>query len=225
MPNTHKHILPHYEAALTGLGDQAYQIAQILLVQLSSLKEVFERADLNRLNQIIAETPSIEDKARYLQQDGTNVLSQFHPLGSDLRFVMAVSRTSDKLMEAVDELQGIAKGMKKELKNQTPLFPELILPLLSMAIEELRDATDSLQEKDVEKALHVRVNDKKLDKAHRKALSALIQCASENQSGLNVSLLLIIRSIERLGDIAKTIAASVVFYDDARDIRHTSLKG
>ena len=42
----------------------------------------------------------------------------------------------------------------------------------------------------------------------------------EDSPSLNVNLLFIIRSLERIGDIAKTIAATVVFLKEATDIRH-----
>ena len=42
----------------------------------------------------------------------------------------------------------------------------------------------------------------------------------ENTPSLTVNLLFIIRSLERIGDIAKTIAATVVFRKEATDIRH-----
>ena len=85
-----------------------------------------------------------------------------------------------------------------------------------MAVSEFRDAVESLKTQDMETARE----DKKLDKAHRKALGGLVTPEAEEQQSLNVNLLFIIRSIERIGDIAKTIAAAVVFLKEATDIRH-----
>ena len=89
-----------------------------------------------------------------------------------------------------------------------------------MAVSEFRDAVESLKTQDMETAREVRLRDKELDKAHRKALGSLVTPAEAEQPFLNVNLLFIIRSIERIGDIAKTIAATVVFLKEATDIRH-----
>ena len=93
-----------------------------------------------------------------------------------------------------------------------------------MAVSEFRDAVESLKTQDMETAREVRLRDKKLDKAHRKALGGLVTPAEAGQPSLNVNLLFIIRSIERIGDIAKTIAAAVVFLKEATDIRHRKHK-
>ena len=69
-------------------------------------------------------------------------------------------------------------------------------------------------------AREIRLRDKKLDNAHRKALALLVSPEREDSPSLNVNLLFIIRSLERIGDIAKTIAATVVFQKEATDIRH-----
>lgn len=53
-----------------------------------------------------------------------------------------------------------------------------------------------------------------------KRLALLVSPEREDFPSLNVNLLFIIRSLERIGDIAKTIAATVVFLKEATDIRH-----
>ena len=97
---------------------------------------------------------------------------------------------------------------------------QIVLPLLEMAVSEFRDAARCLETQDVDAAREIRLRDKKLDKAHRKALALLVSPEREDSPSLNVNLLFIIRSLERIGDIAKTIAATVVFLKEATDIRH-----
>ena len=128
--------------------------------------------------------------------------------------------TLDKLRECAEEVADIARHAKASIKRQESLAPDIVLPLLNMAVSEFRDAVESLKTQDMETAREVRLRDKKLDKAHRKALGGLVTPEAEEQQSLNVNLLFIIRSIERIGDIAKTIAAAVVFLKEATDIRH-----
>lgn len=109
---------------------------------------------------------------------------------------------------------------RPSIRRQEPLCPDIVLPLLGMAVSEFRDAARCLETQDVDAAREIRLRDKKLDKSHRKALALLVSPDRKDHPSLNVNLLFIIRSIERIGDIAKTIAATVVFLKEATDIRH-----
>ena len=127
----------------------------------------------------------------------------------------------------MEEVTGIAKHAKASIRHQESLSPDIVLPLrisprmpLEMAVSEFRDAARCLETQDVDAAREIRLRDKKLDKAHRKALALLVSPEREDSPSLNVNLLFIIRSLERIGDIAKTIAATVVFLKEATDIRH-----
>ena len=148
------------------------------------------------------------------------MLTQFHPLGSDLRLVLTFSRCGDKLQECMEEVTGIARHAKASIRRREPLCPDIVLPLLGMAVSEFRDAARCLETQDADAAREIRLRDKKLDKSHRKALALLVSPDRKDHPSLNVNLLFIIRSIERIGDIAKTIAATVVFLKEATDIRH-----
>ena len=175
---------------------------------------------MNGANGIIADDELLDEETRQILSLCSAVLIQFHPLGSDLRLVLSLSRCTDKLRECAEEVADIARHAKASIKRQESLAPDIVLPLLNMAVSEFRDAVESLKTQDMETAREVRLRDKELDKAHRKALGSLVTPAEAEQPFLNVNLLFIIRSIERIGDIAKTIAATVVFLKEATDIRH-----
>ena len=202
MTSPGNHILPHYDAALNAIRLRVNAICGSLLKYMDILERVISGPDSDGANSIIADSDP-----------------QFHPLGRDLRLVITFSRCGDKLQECMEEITGIAKHAKASIRHQESLSPDIVLPLLEMAVSEFRDAARCLETQDVDAAREIRLRDKKLDKAHRKALALLVSPEREDSSSLNVNLLFIIRSLERIGDIAKTIAATVVFVKEATDIR------
>ena len=203
------HILPHYDAALNAIRTRVNAVCGSLLKHMDVLERVISGPDSDGANGIIADGEPLSEETRQVLSLCAAVLTQFHPLGSDLRLVLTFSRCGDKLQECMEEVTGIARHAKASIRRQEPLCPDIVLPLLGMAVSEFRDA-----------AREIRLRDKKLDKAHRKALSLLVSPDREDHPSLNVNLLFIIRSLERIGDIAKTIAATVVFLKEATDIRH-----
>ena len=210
MTSPGNHILPHYDAALNAIRLRVNAICGSLLKYMDILERVISGPDSDPL----------QEETRQVLSLCSSVLTQFHPLGRDLRLVITFSRCGDKLQECMEEITGIAKHAKASIRHQESLSPDIVLPLLEMAVSEFRDAARCLETQDVDAAREIRLRDKKLDKAHRKALALLVSPEREDSSSLNVNLLFIIRSLERIGDIAKTIAATVVFLKEATDIRH-----
>lgn len=214
------HILPHYDHALNNIQSRVHQISDHILEHLALLEKVIAEEDTDGANRIIADYDTMDEESRQIITLCASVLAQFHPLGRDLRLVISLSRCADKLREGVDELTSLARRAKTSIKQKAHLAPDIILPLLDMAASEFKDAVECLKTQNIEAAREVRIRDKKLDKAHRKALSRLVSPEGEPARPLNVNLLFMIRSIERIGDIAKSIAATVVFLKEATDIRH-----
>ena len=214
------HILPHYDAALNAIRTRVNAICGSLLKHMDVLERVFSGPDSGGANGIIADGEPLNEETRQVLTLCAAVLTQFHPLGSDLRLVLTFSRCGDKLQECMEEVTGIARHAKASIRRRESLCPDIVLPLLDMAVSEFRDAARCLETQDADAAREIRLRDKKLDKAHRKALALLVSPERENTLSLNVNLLFIIRSLERIGDIAKTIAATVVFLKEAADIRH-----
>ena len=206
MTSPGNHILPHYDAALNAIRLRVNAICGSLLKYMDILEQVISGPDSDGANSIIADSDPLQEETQQVLSLCSSVLTQFHPLGRDLRLVITFSRCGDKLQASI--------------RHQESLSPDIVLPLLEMAVSEFRDAARCLETQDVDAARGIRLRDKKLDKAHRKALALLVCPEREGAPALNVNLLFIIRSLERIGDIAKTIAATVVFLKEATDIRH-----
>ena len=167
MTSPGNHILPHYDAALNAIRLRVNAICGSLLKYMDILERVISGPDSDGANSIIADSDPLQEETRQVLSLCSSVLTQFHPLGRDLRLVITFSRCGDKLQECMEEVTGIAKHAKASIRHQESLSPE-----------------------------------------------------REDSPSLNVNLLFIIRSLERIGDIAKTIAATVVFLKEATDIRH-----
>lgn len=215
------HILSHYDVALNTITSRINTISNDLLNHMEMLEYVFSQSDNDGVNSIIADHDRIHEETRQVISLCFVVLTQFHPLGNDLRLVLTLSRCGDKLQECTKEITNIAKHSKSSIKNHDSLAPDITLPLLEMAVSEYKAAILSLKTQNADASGQIRLSDKKLDKAHRQALALLVSPKRNKESqSLNVHLLFIIRSLERIGDIAKNIAESVVFLKKATDIRH-----
>src|SRR5690606_4910752 len=91
-----------------------------------------------------------------------------------------------------------------------------------MADELLRDALASFADRDANTGRHLAARDKELDRAHKRVVATLSQLLEEGgpNSESYLHLILIVRSLERVGDLAVNVGEDAVFLDAAEDIRY-----
>jgi phosphate transport system protein len=93
-----------------------------------------------------------------------------------------------------------------------------------MADHLLRDAMAAYSDHNATLGAALHLRDKELDRMHKEATatfgSRIEQSSGRSQDYLH--LILVVRSLERIGDLAVNIGEDAVFLEAARDLRHTS---
>lgn len=163
-----------------------------------------------------------------IDRDCENILAIYSPVAVDLRFILAVLKINTNLERVGDIAEGIAKliidtetPFKQPLLNHTKvveMYGEAIL-----VIEEIQTA---FEQENTAIARGIFKRDEFLDEINLKANELLSSYLREHpedmQQALNV--LSIIRRLERVGDQAENIAEEIIFYLEAKVIKHTKKK-
>jgi phosphate transport system protein len=152
------------------------------------------------------------------------VLVRFHPMATDLRLVISTMKISMNLERISDHATNIAKRARK--MSASPELPEctLIEPLYTLADHLLRDAISAYTDHNASLGASLHMRDKELDRLHKEA-NATFSSRLESTKGRSedyLHLILVIRSLERVGDLAVNIGEDSVFLEAARDLRHES---
>jgi len=125
-----------------------------------------------------------------------------------------------------DHAVNIAKRSKKICRG--PELPDVALvePLYVMADNLLRDAMISFTDQNVALAEGLKARDKELDRLHKTLIASLSERLEhpEGKSESLLHLIFVIRSLERVGDLAVNIGEDAVFLGSAQDIRHATKK-
>ena len=216
------HILPHYDQALEQAFRQTLNLGAAILQDIETASEALLEHDRNKANKVIANQSPIQSAARENQFLCARILSQFHPLARDLRLVISLSRCADKLEDCAAETASLTRRINKLINSGEDYKGEQLSPLFLMATEELTDALKSLENKNIDLAMDVRKRDKELDRKHHELVEQIVTSSSEMARSAieKVDLLFIVRSLERIGDTAKSLAAAVIFITEAEDVRH-----
>lgn len=146
------------------------------------------------------------------------------PLASNLRLITVAMKISQNLERVGDEAAKIA-NRARELSQEPTL--KLAVPIPRMAdlvLTSLRGALDSFVNQDPVAARGVIPRDVEVDHLNKQIYRELARHMIDFPETIArcLNLLMISKSLERIGDHAKNVAEEVVYLCEAHDIRHAS---
>jgi phosphate transport system protein len=154
------------------------------------------------------------------------VIVRRQPAASDLRLIMAVSKTVTDLERIGDEAAKIAR-MARDLgasgRKNARLAP--VNHVAEIAIGMLRKSLDAFARLDAAAAARIIGEDAAIDDEFQSIIRQLITFMMEDPRTIttSINIVWVAKAIERIGDHAKNIAEQVIYIVKGRDVRHTSL--
>ena len=165
----------------------------------------------------------VDDLEKQIDEQCYVIMARQQPTASDLRFLITATRIINELERIGDSTKNIAKGVLS-LNQEPPLKPFIDIPKMAeIACSMLRDGLDSFTKRDAELALEVCRRDNDVDDLWKQVFRELHSFMVEDPRTVTRALhiLFIAHNLERIADHATNIGESVVYYLEARDIRHT----
>jgi phosphate transport system protein len=150
------------------------------------------------------------------------------PAASDLRLIMAVSKTVTDLERIGDEASKVAR-MAREIHAAGPPRNGARLAtvnhLSDISIGMLRKSLDALARLDAAAAARVIGEDAAIDAEFQSILRQLITFMMEDPRAISTSINIVwvAKAFERIGDHAKNIAEQVIYIVKGKDVRHAPL--
>lgn len=222
MSSQSPHILRDFDAAINALRGDVLSMASKTRINLErAITALFDR-NRDLANSVIADDDEVDDLERSVDRIGMDILARFQPVASDLRFVISSMKIAMNLERISDHATNIAKRAKKLGDNGELPDSNLIEPLYTLADQLFRDAIAAYSDNDAELGASLHIRDKELDKLH-KQVTATYSGRIDSSTGRSedyVHLILIVRSLERVGDLAVNIGEDAVYLEAARDLRH-----
>jgi phosphate transport system protein len=173
-------------------------------------RDVTERED--QVNALQIEIDDLAVRVTALQQ----------PVGSDVRFLFMAARITSELERIADQAINICQSAEHLLKAP-PLKPFVDIPIMAeIAQRMVRDSLDALVRKDTVIADRVLTEEDKVDAFRDQIFRELLTYMMADPATIPraLSLILISRNLERVGDHATNIAEEVIYWIQGRDIRH-----
>jgi phosphate transport system protein len=144
----------------------------------------------------------------------------------DLRTILAGAKINSEL-ERIGDLVCNITECAHTLLTQPPLKPLIDIPRMAdLARRMVRESLDAFVREDVLLAESVIMTDDQVDALKNQVLRELMTYMMSDPRSIEraMSLILIARHLERIGDHATNIAEDVIYMIQGRDVRHPRLQ-
>ncbi|WP_368875988.1 phosphate signaling complex protein PhoU, partial [Proteus mirabilis] len=144
------------------------------------------------------------------------------PTASDLRLIMAISKTIAELERIGDVAEKICKTALEKFSHQHQPLLVSLESLGQHAIQMLHDVLDAFARMDLEEAIRVYREDAKIDNEYEGIVRQLMTYMMEDPRTIPsvLTALFCARSIERIGDRCQNICEFIFYYVKGHDFRH-----
>jgi len=167
-----------------------------------------------------------EEEVNALQVDiddrAVKLTAMNQPVAQDARFLFMASRIGGELERVADQAINICQNAHFVLEAP-PLKPILDLPAMAeIAQKMVRDSINAMLNRDTNLANQVLEEEKKVDAYRDQIFRTLLTYMMADPATIQraLSLILIARNLERIGDHATNIAEEVIYWIQGRDVRH-----
>ncbi len=223
-----KHLSSQFDADLNTVSTRVLEMGGLVESQLHQALYALVHLSLETANQVIENETRVNQMEREIDHDITSTIARRQPTARDLRFLMAISRTTSNLERAGDEVAKVARMVKSIIENGSPRsLPIAELRLAAdLAAALMRKSLDAFARLDTNMAIEIIKGDDAVDVEYDGFLRKLITYMMEDPRKITPSLdlLFLAKAIERVGDHAKNIAESIIYIVKGEDVRHTSME-
>ena len=216
------------EVELQKVKSEVISMWDLVISQLNKTQQALIRFDKDLSDEVIANEKRVNGMELKIDRDCESIMAMFNPVAVDLRFMLAVLKINYNLERTGDIAKGICKCILNSDKpfDNTLLDDSEILVMFEEATDMLEDVLTAFKNEDMQIARTIFKRDKYLDTINKKLDVSITEYIRANPDNVAQSLYIhsAIRKIERAGDQAKNIAEELIFYVEAKVLKHQSKK-
>ena len=204
----------HYQGELERLEARALEGLDLVVAQIERTNESVQHQDVELAELIIASDDVLDGRYLEVHQSILTLLATQAPVASDLRLISALLHVMKCMERMGDQCVNIAK-LVPIAGHQPPADERMLADILTMGKsvrEQVRQCKRAFAERDVDLAKDLVRQDDVVDNLNRECFRLAIEIGdSEDRHEWAMTMMLIARAIERIGDNAVDVGEQVAF--------------
>ncbi|KGL56864.1 PhoU family transcriptional regulator [Porphyromonas sp. COT-052 OH4946] len=221
--------MKHTEQEMILLKEEVNRMWQLVLSQLEKARQAFLTNDTDLAREVISREKRVDVCELKIESDCENYIALYSPVAIDLRLTLSLMKICSTLERIGDFAAGIAMHVLDEDCQDIPasLIEKLDMEQMFTVLQGmLSDCYVALESENTQIAGRIFSRDKEVNAIYHAAPKVLAQFLTEHPEHIycGLKLLLLIRKLERIGDHCGNIVEEIVFYVDAKVLKHNKSK-
>jgi phosphate transport system protein len=216
--------MTQFEIELEDVKSEVISMWQLVLLQLSKAKEAMLTFDKDLAREVILKEKRVNALELKIDRDCENIFALYCPVAIDLRFLLAALKINTNLERIGDIAEGIARYIvDSPVKfNMEILESTQLIQMFEGSISIITDAQVAFEFENTLLARTIFSRDDVLDQINKNADANISKYIRDNLNNIHEALFIlsIIRKLERVGDQSKNIAEEIIFYVEAKVLKH-----
>jgi phosphate transport system protein len=212
------------ENEINALKKEVISMWILVQSQLNKAKEAMVGFDKDLAREVLIKEKRVNSFELKIDRDCENILALHCPVAVDLRFVLATLKINTNLERIGDIAAGIALFIVESSVNFDVAAMEStsLIRMYDEAINIFTDTRSAFEKEDTSLARSIFKRDDVLDDINENAPNTIAAVIKGNINSIPEALymLSIIRKLERVGDQSKNIAEEIIFYVEAKVLKH-----
>jgi phosphate transport system protein len=216
--------MTQFETEIRDVKSEVINMWQLVLSQLTKAKEAMLTFDKDLAREVMAREKRVNALELKIDRDCENIFALYCPVAIDLRFLLAVLKINTNLERIGDIADGVARYIAySPVKfNKDFLESSRLVEMYNGSISILADTQDAFEFENTILARTIFSRDDVLDTINKNADDNISEYIREDVNNISeaLNILSIIRKLERVGDQSKNIAEEIIFYVEAKVLKH-----
>ncbi|MBW7869947.1 MAG: phosphate signaling complex protein PhoU [Flavobacteriia bacterium] len=215
----------HNEQELIYLREEINQMWKLVISQVTKTKQALLNNDVELALEIIKLEKRVDGIELKIDSSCEHYIALYSPVAIDLRFVLSIMKISITLERIADYAAGVAHYVtEKDCHAFTSKMKEMleIERMFDLLLNMLTDSLTAFNTENTKSAGKILSKDKEVNKIFNKAFETLLeQLKKENKDiGCGLNTIMAIRKLERIGDHCSNIVEEIVFFVEAKVLKH-----
>ena len=227
MEQMHTHISRQFNAELEDIRSRVLQMGGLVEQQIEHAMDALLKGDTAEGEAVIMNDTQVNKMEVTIDEECNQIIARRQPTASDLRLVVAVIKTITDLERVGDEAEKIARMAVRLASETRPKNNYAEIQVLGTHVRQmLHDALDAFARLDIEAAVHIAREDRKIDQKYDGAMRQLITYMMEDPRTISrvMNVIWAARALERIGDHSRNICEYIIYFVEGKDVRHISLE-
>ena len=220
--------MEHLKSELDSLRAELAQMYSLVHIQLEKAQDVFLENKTTLIKEITSTEKLVNAKELQIDSRCETILALFTPVAVDLRFVLSALKINANLERIAD----IADGISRMVVHSKANFDKQLLMKIQakeafeQALLMITCLEQAFEKEDTMLARDTFAKDKLIDQIMNNSIGIVEEYSKSSPENLlqAIPLLSIMKMLERTGDHLKNIAEEIIFYAEAKVLKHAEKK-